>query len=605
MSFYDSASLAFLPSGGAGKDGKAYSIKPRDGSGDFTFSRGSNLAATRVDVNGLIEKGRENLLLYSNDITNAAWLKASMNISSGHTSYNGSSTAFKLIPNTTSIFHRIIQSQSWAGDVRTASFYAKADGYNIIRIVTFTGATDISLAVDLSDGSIVQESGATKIATNVESVGNEWYRISLTASGSSVTSVFSFQVYVHEDAALTQNWAGDGTSGVLFADPQREFGLVATDYIESGATTGKAGILEDSPRFDFSGGASCPSLLLEPSRTNLIGYSEYFGASNWTALRSSIALSSVTSPEGKANAYKLTTDGTANNTHIIYYGGTITSNTYSLSLYAKAAEFSKIGLGTGNLTLSAKFDLSSGSVITSGAHTASIESAGNDWYRCTIVTTTTTPIRIVLLDNDGNISFDGDGTSGLYIFGHQQEEGSYPTSYIPNHSGGSVTRNFDYSIVESLGYSSTCTLYYEFNITTGREGASPFIEVGKDNSNKFYIKGSSANNPQFQVQGNGIFGGDIIPTNEVSGINKIAVQWSSGVGVAFSNGVKQSGTLTNSNTSQTIDFISAKGNGTSHHSKQLLFFPSALSDTDCEILTGTSYESFAAMATALNYTTYE
>jgi hypothetical protein len=32
------------------------------GDGDFTFSRGSNLAATRVDVNGLIEKGRENLL---------------------------------------------------------------------------------------------------------------------------------------------------------------------------------------------------------------------------------------------------------------------------------------------------------------------------------------------------------------------------------------------------------------------------------------------------------------------------------------------------------------------------------------------------------------
>jgi len=28
MSFYDDASLVFLPSGGAGKDGKAYSIKP-------------------------------------------------------------------------------------------------------------------------------------------------------------------------------------------------------------------------------------------------------------------------------------------------------------------------------------------------------------------------------------------------------------------------------------------------------------------------------------------------------------------------------------------------------------------------------------------------
>ena len=34
------------------------------GDGDFTFSRGSNLAATRVGPTGLIEKGRENLLTY-------------------------------------------------------------------------------------------------------------------------------------------------------------------------------------------------------------------------------------------------------------------------------------------------------------------------------------------------------------------------------------------------------------------------------------------------------------------------------------------------------------------------------------------------------------
>ena len=64
MSLYKDASLVMIPS--AYKDGKLYSIRPTDGSGDFTFSRGSNLAATRVDVNGLIEKGRENLLLQSN-----------------------------------------------------------------------------------------------------------------------------------------------------------------------------------------------------------------------------------------------------------------------------------------------------------------------------------------------------------------------------------------------------------------------------------------------------------------------------------------------------------------------------------------------------------
>ena len=102
MSFFDDASLAFLPSGGAGKDTKAYSIKPTDGSGDFTFSRGSNLAATRVGPTGLIEKGRENLLTYSNDFSNAAWIQSGT-ITSGQSGYDGTNNAWKFEnPNPTS-----------------------------------------------------------------------------------------------------------------------------------------------------------------------------------------------------------------------------------------------------------------------------------------------------------------------------------------------------------------------------------------------------------------------------------------------------------------------------------------------------------------------
>src|SRR6056300_346631 len=92
-SFFSSASLAFLPSGGAGKDTKAYSIKPTDGSGDFTFSRGSNLAATRVGADGLIEKGRENLLTYSNDF-GTTWISTSITPTSGQSGYDGSSDAW-------------------------------------------------------------------------------------------------------------------------------------------------------------------------------------------------------------------------------------------------------------------------------------------------------------------------------------------------------------------------------------------------------------------------------------------------------------------------------------------------------------------------------
>ena len=97
MSFFDDASLAFLPSGAAGKDGKAYSIKPTDGTGDFTFSRGSNLAATRIGADGLIEKGRENLLLQSNAFTSSPWNDGGdYKITNGEAGYGGTTDAWLL-----------------------------------------------------------------------------------------------------------------------------------------------------------------------------------------------------------------------------------------------------------------------------------------------------------------------------------------------------------------------------------------------------------------------------------------------------------------------------------------------------------------------------
>ena len=69
----DQASLVMIP--GAYKEGKIYSQLPTDGSGDFTFTRGTD-TATRVNENGLIEKERGNLLLQSNQFdTNADWTK--------------------------------------------------------------------------------------------------------------------------------------------------------------------------------------------------------------------------------------------------------------------------------------------------------------------------------------------------------------------------------------------------------------------------------------------------------------------------------------------------------------------------------------------------
>ena len=60
----EAASLIMIPT--SYSDGLLASAKPNDGAGDFTFTRGSNISATRVNADGNIEKGYENLLTYSN-----------------------------------------------------------------------------------------------------------------------------------------------------------------------------------------------------------------------------------------------------------------------------------------------------------------------------------------------------------------------------------------------------------------------------------------------------------------------------------------------------------------------------------------------------------
>ena len=80
VSLYDAASLWMTPSGA--EDGKLFSQLPTGGSGDFTFSRGSNLAATRVGADGLIEKGRENLFLNSNQF-DTGWPTSNATFTSG------------------------------------------------------------------------------------------------------------------------------------------------------------------------------------------------------------------------------------------------------------------------------------------------------------------------------------------------------------------------------------------------------------------------------------------------------------------------------------------------------------------------------------------
>jgi hypothetical protein len=466
MSFFDDASLVFLPSGEAGKDGKAYSMKPTNGDGDFTFSRGSNLTATRVDSNGLIEKGRENLVTQSNDLSD--FTPQGLTTTPNQADPFGGNNATLFTENLSGGNHRFyLLNIPSSSAVHTYSMYVKYNGRSRFKLVINGGNPNATF--NTQTGAHITDSGNI-IDYKTESIGNDWHRVSFA----SVCSGWVGGYFVNDSGQ--DSYTGDGTSGVVLFGAQVELGLVATEYILSGASSGKGGILEDSPRFDYSGGASCPSLLLEPQRTNLIEYSEYFEGSGWTA-QAGITLTPNTtetlSPQGLNNAYKVvSTDATKG----FYFSGLSITNAAVRTIYLKGS--------VGGETIVFK--------DPSGFGTPSTKTLTTDWQRFEMATT-----------NDGNtyqgLFIDDISVGTIYAFGAQLEEGSYPTSYIPNHSGGSVTRDADVNTLLNqsgvIGQTAGTILFDAYfdeaekvNFSISDSSVSNFISIETTSSNEVTAK---------------------------------------------------------------------------------------------------------------------
>lgn len=565
MSFFDDASLAFLPSGGAGKDGKAYSIKPTDGTGDFTFSRGSNLTATRVGPTGLIEKGRQNLLKQSNQFDTSWILSNGASVGSRVADPNGGNNAWELNYDGTT-GGRIQQQVSVTdGGVYVFSIYARVP----------SGTRDLQLYTTISGSPITITLTTT------------WQRFELFRTNVGYTQAFP---------QLRDNTGVAGTIHIYQA--QYEAGLAATDYIESGASTGKAGLLENEPRFDYSGGATCPSLLLEPSRTNLVGQSEYFGGSYWTVDGASF-VGGLSSPEGLSNAYELK-EGANNGFHFFYDNGfTIVNGTsYTMSVFVKynGRQWFRLWGQFGSSNKQAYFDVQNGVTGSKDAGVVSgIEDYGNGWYRVYLTATsdgTAGRYRGYLAITDGDPSYQGDDTSGVYLYGAAFEEGSYPTSYIPNHSGGSATRTDDLgSIGDYIGSTITFGPTDDFSIFYDGEvyQTDRMIIGGGDsglNAGRLWIRGN-----EIRLDGTTPSVSKMAGTSVVVDLNtrfKLLVKRNGATIDFFLDGNKLTTTQGDTDATFVINSLLWSFNNVytafGRHN-QLLVFSTALSDADCIALT--------------------
>lgn len=420
----------------------------------------------------LIEESRTNLLTHSNQFDDAYWwkLQASV-IPYASNAPDGSLTMSKIVPDVTDNHHLIRPStlilSAEDGKEYTVSAFARAGGYDRFRLsfetTSWVGGVQPAAILNLSTG-VVYGASASVTSHTVRHIGNGVYRFSIT-----VKAVGNFDtrigIWVGNPDGPNLPYQGDGSSGIYIYGAQLEEGSFPTSYIpsdemftsraSSATYIGSDGLIKTAmayePRYSYNPENLNvpPKLLLEGASTNLLTYSEDFSNAWWAKTRSQVTSNAAISPSGGNDATKLIAN-TVQASHSIStpYIPATENTTYTWSIYAKKGEYSAIRLRAATnigFLVDTVVDLNTGARVI-GTAPLQITSLPDGWFRIAFSATTPVGTTAIVLQpfvykDSSTGEYAGDGTSGIYIWGAQLEEG-YLSSYIPT-SGTAVTRSAD------------------------------------------------------------------------------------------------------------------------------------------------------------------
>ena len=624
-------SLLQIPS--AVSDSKLHSVLPNNGKGDFQFDRSTG--ATRINKDGLIEEvgyfsselvqngnfselGNEELT-NGDFATDSDWSKgAGWVIMNGYAESDGTNAPLDQVSvltvgKTYKVVITVTNMTSSALSVRLGTSSSDAV-LSITENGTYTaygvaGATTVRLRSQGFDGRIQNvsvkqvdpndrwtlgtgwgygdsvvsadgsQSGNSDCTQNLLTPTGKTYKITYTISQYSAGSVFIR--LASGNVTTTQTSAGTFTDILNGAGGTQVKIRANSTFVGTISNISIVEVQGDRPRlsYDITNGVveDKPHLLLEPSSTNLVTFSE--DLSDWTLVNGTLTSNATVSPDGTQNADKVVFGNGG-----LDFKKTVTvvaGQTYTLSFYIK--------LESGTALQGRFYDNSNSANIEYYTYTSQI--SGTEWSRVTRSVTAPsgcTQMQIWLLAASST-------AVTASFWGAQFEQQSYATSYIPT-AGTTITRAAETCNNSKPSVNSTeGVLYAEVaSLTTEGAGATRLSVNDGSQDNNVTIGYSASNTVRIIIRSSGSNQALITSTQTITDFLKIAVKYKANDFALYING-SLIGTDTSGSAPSGMNNVSFdKGDGTLDFYgkvKGLAVYNEALSESQLMQLTGVTASS--------------
>ncbi len=347
-------------------------------------------------------------------------------------------------------------------------------------------------------------------------------------------------------------WATKKGSTLAYNDENGNFKPLPFTFDRAGSATrvNKEGLIEvvsnNEPRIDFLNDSN-GALLLEPSRSNLVTYSEDFSQSVWSTWQSTKTLSNNINPKGTNGYYEISHTGSSTDNPNTRLRDVSLNGSYTLSSFIKINQSRYISLAIEDYDgdrARVYFDTINKTFTTVGNVGSPITNTSysefpNGWIRISLSVNLLNAVYNEVAIGIYNPSGSLPPASGEFIsvFGAQLEQGSYATSYIPTQGsiGTRVAESCEQTVPDGIIGQTEGTMYAEFK--TQQATNSNWFQVVDASYNNWVFIGITANKLVAYIKCNGIViinSQDFVLQNNVD--YKLALGYKSGSSAFYING---------------------------------------------------------------------